>query len=72
MGRRPLPPNPHPQSLKGVRNGWQVGALSPALPAPLRVGRGDWGEGRDLRSLALPSEKQETNTYADLRNREFV
>ncbi len=49
------PPNPQPQSLKfNLAQGKR--RLRPAASAyPLmRVGRGVWGEGRDLRSLALP------------------
>ncbi len=57
-GRRPLAPPPHPlpQSLEWEKN--VVAKAGPSGPAfashTQRVGRGVWGEGRDLRSLALP------------------
>ena len=58
-GRRPLPPPPHPlpQSLEGGGNGLEMAGL-PALPspAPLSGLGGGSGEGRDLRSLALPPQ----------------
>jgi hypothetical protein len=58
-GRRPLPPPPAPlpQSLKCLYVAGGGGAFGSASSHPRkRVGRGAWGEGRDLRSLALPSK----------------
>ncbi len=64
-GRRPLPPppGPHRQPLNGVfwgRKGGPQARLSGPLP---RVGWGVWGEGRDLRSLALPPQ---THSFSGL------
>ncbi len=54
-GPYPLPQTPSPNPLRVLAGGG--GPESPASPSQLRrVGRGEWGEGRDLRSLALPPQ----------------
>ncbi len=55
MGPYPLPGTPSPNPLWGVFPE-KVG-VAPPFSGLLRVGRGVWGEGRDLRSLALPPLK---------------
>ncbi len=50
-GRWALTPSPNPLWREFPE---KVESKTSTFSAPLRVGRGVWGEGRDLRSLALP------------------
>ncbi len=54
-GPYPLPQAPTPNPLRGFILAGEGGATGSAFSRPLKgLGGGAWGEGRELRSLALP------------------